>query len=109
MELHGIMRHDLCELINRCYGLVLLFVFEFAFRSILTEFYDHYLINASANVIDKIGGTILAFYHFFAISGLILAINNFKTQLDCFGVSYHQMEINQNLERKNQTTIDVSR
>lgn len=103
------MRQDVCELINRCYGLVLLLVFEYSFRSILTEFYDHYLINASANVLDKIGGTILGFYHFFAISGLILAINNFKTQMDGFGVSYHQMEIKQTLELEQQTRNDVSR
>lgn len=109
VTLYDIVSGNICNMINRIYGLQLLIFFLLTFQAILTEVYDHFLLHASLNSLDRCFGIVWLISNLIGVGTLILTIEKFQVNLARFGSLFHHWELNHNYQVKILTRKIVSR
>lgn len=102
IKLYDLFRNDGIKLLNRIYGFQLLICANLCFSTILVAFYDHYITKQSKNNLDHIGGTICLGFYFLTLCVVMITIHNFQQNLDKFGSFYHEWELEQNFDNRQQ-------
>lgn len=109
VTLYDIVGCNICKMINRIYGFQLLIFFLLTFQAILTEVYDHFLLNASLNSLDRCFGIVWLIWNLIGVVTLILTIEKFQVNLARFGSLFHHWELNHNYKVKRLTGKIVSK
>lgn len=100
VTLYDIVGGNICNMINRIYGFQLLMFFLLTFQAILTEVYDHFLLNASLNSLDRCFGIVWLIWNLIGVVTLILTIEKFQVNLARIGSLFHHWELNHNYKVK---------